>query len=136
MNSIAKLLILPAFQNEGTLEDYFDPWIAKWTDDFIETGLSDKTHKEIIDKGLDLEEAVKELPGIEEGLGRDLLIEWTDWIMGDQGRRKILKDYLTEYFIWKGELFWVGNDEVDWKIDPEMPNTPEEAWMWYQKAEL
>ena len=54
--TLAKLIYLPAYQNQGTLVDYLDPWIAMWTNDFILTGLSNQLHLKILESGFDEDE--------------------------------------------------------------------------------
>jgi hypothetical protein len=138
--TLAKLIYLPAYQNQGTLVDYLDPLIAQWTEDFIMTGLSDSLHQRIIEAGFEeeeLEEVVQNQADIKPGsfgFEYDLLKEWTDWIMEDQGRREKVKQNLTDYFYWQGEPWWIGgDDEVPWICDDEgMPETPEIALEWFK----
>lgn len=143
MNStLAKLIYLPAYQNQGTLVDYLDPLIALWTEDFILTGLSDSLHQRIREAGFEeeeLEEVVQNQADIKPGsfgFEYDLLKEWTKWIMEDQGRREKMKQNLTDYFYWHGKPWWIGgDDEVPWICDDEgMPETPEIALEWFKSV--
>ena len=134
------LIFLPAYQNQGTLRDYLDPIIAEWTEDFIETGLSDSLHTKIMEAGFDeeeLEEVVQNQADIKPGsfgFEYDLLKEWTDWIMKDQGRREKMKQNLTDYFYWQGKPWWEEDrGEVPWECwDEGMPGTPGEALEWFK----
>lgn len=143
MNSISKesgLIFLAAYQNQGTLRDYLDPWIAMWTDEFIATGLSYSLHQKIIlEAGFDedeLSEVVQVQAGIKGSFGfeKELLEEWTTWIMKDQKRKEIVKDELMKYFYWQGKPFWEGENEAPWITgDDDMPKTPEEALEWFNE---
>jgi hypothetical protein len=136
--TLAKLIYLPAYQNQGTLVDYLDPLIAQWTEDFIMTGLSDSLHQRIIKAGFEeeeLEEVVQNQADIKPGsfgFEYDLLKEWTDWIMEDQGRREKVKQNLTDYFYWQGKPWWEDNSEVPWLTGEGMPETPEIALEWFK----
>ena len=151
MSSISKieaLIFLPAYQNQGTLVDYLDPWIAMWTEDFIMTGLSDSLHQRIIEAGFtedELEDVVQVQADIKPGsfgFEYDLLSEWAAWIMDDPGRKTRVKQNLHDYFYWQGKPFWDGESEfesdgdsgeVPWYCDDEgMPKTPQEALDWFQ----
>jgi hypothetical protein len=139
--TLAKLIYLPAYQNQGTLVDYLDPLIAQWTPEFIMTGLSNSLHRKIIDAGFkeeDLEDVVQVQADIKPGsfgFEYDLLKEWTNWIMEDQGKREKVKQNLTDYFYWQGEPWWIGDDEVPWICDDEgMPETPETALEWFKSV--
>ena len=155
MSSISKteaLIYLAAYQNQGTLVDYLDPWIAMWTNDFILTGLSNQLHLKILKAGFDeeeLEEVVQVQANIKPGsfgFEYDLLKEWTEWIMGDQVRREKMREMLNEYFYWHGKPWWENedpegksisenfDDEVPWYTEEGMPNTPEEALEWFKEA--
>ena len=141
--TLAKLIYLPAYQNQGTLVDYLDPWIARWTEDFIITGLSDSLHKRIIEAGFDeeeLEDVVQVQADIKPGsfgFEYDLLKEWTEWIMRDQGRREKMREMLNEYFYWHGKPWWEidgdgGDEDIPWYTEEGMPDTPQEALDWFQ----
>jgi hypothetical protein len=141
MNStLAKLIYLPAYQNQGTLVDYLDPWIAMWTNDFILTGLSNQLHLKILEAGFDedeLEDVVQNQPDIHDssfGIERELLKEWTEWIISDNKRKDIVKAELEGYFYWHGKPWWEDDDdEVPWFSDDEgMPKTPQEALDWFK----
>ena len=141
-NKIEALIFLPAYQNQGTLVDYLDPWIARWTEDFIITGLSDSLHKRIIEAGFDegeLEDVVQVQADIKPGafgFEYDLLKEWTEWIMKDQGRRGKMREMLNEYFYWHGKPWWEipGDEDIPWLTEEGMPKTPEEALEWFKEA--
>jgi hypothetical protein len=142
MNStLAKLIYLPAYQNQGTLVDYLDPWIAMWTEDFIMTGLSDSLHQRIIEAGFDeeeLEDVVQVQANIKPGsfgFEYDLLKEWTEWIMGDQVRREKMREMLNEYFYWQGKPWWEipGDEDIPWYTESGMPDTPQEALEWFKE---
>lgn len=141
MNSIAaSLIFLPAYQNQGTLKDYLDPLIANWTSSFIMTGLSDSLHSEIIKAGFDeteLDDVVQvqaDIKPSQYGFERQLLDEWTEWIMKNPERKEKVKEILTEYFFWKGKPFWEEeSDEIPWYSEDEMPKTPEEALTWFKE---
>lgn len=140
-NKIEALIFLPAYQNQGTLVDYLDPWIARWTEDFIMTGLSDSLHQRIIEAGFDeeeLENVVQVQADIKPesfGFEYDLLKEWTEWIMRDQGRREKMREMLNDYFYWHGKPWWeIPDDEVPWLTEEGMPKTPEEALDWFKEA--
>lgn len=138
--TLAKLIYLPAYQNQGTLVDYLDPWIAYWTEDFIMTGLSDSLHQQIIEAGFDeeeLEDVVQVQANIKPGsygFEYDLLKEWTEWIMGDQVRREKMREMLNEYFYWHGKPWWEDDSEVPWYTEPGMPDTPQEALQWFKEV--
>ena len=139
-NKIEALIFLPAYQNQGTLVEYLDPWIACWTEDFIMTGLSDLLHQRIIEAGFDeeeLEEVVQVQADIKPGsfgFEYDLLKEWVAWIMDDPGRREKVRKMLTEYFYWNGKPWWEISDDEDipWYTEEGMPRTPQEAIDWFQ----
>ena len=125
MNSISKeeaLIYLAAYQNQGTLVDYLDPWIAVWTSDFILTGLSDSLHQKIIEAGFDeteLEDVIQVQADIKDGkfgFEKELLKEWTEWIMCDVRRKETIKKELTSYFFWKGKPFWLRHL---WRLPPD-----------------
>lgn len=147
MNSISKieaLIFLPAYQNQGTLVDYLDPWIAMWANDFILTGLSNRLHLKILEAGFtedELEDVVKVQPDIRDsqfGFEKELLKEWSEWIIGDHKKQEIVKAELEKYFYWQGKPFWDGESdgdsgEVPWYCEDEgMPRTPQEALDWFQ----
>ena len=142
MSSISKieaLIYLAAYQNQGTLVDYLDPWIAMWTNDFILTGLSNQLHLKILEAGFDedeLEDVVQNQPDIHDssfGIERELLKEWTEWIISDNKRKDIVKVELEGYFYWHGKPWWEipGDDDIPWYTEEGMPKTPEEALKWY-----
>lgn len=141
-NKIEALIFLPAYQNQGTLVDYLDPWIARWTEDFIMTGLSDSLHKRIIEAGFDeeeLEDVVQVQTNIKPGsfgFEYDLLKEWTGWIMSDNKRKDIIKAELEGYFYWKGKPWWEipGDEDIPWYTEPGMPGTPQEALEWFKEV--
>ena len=139
--TLAKLIYLPAYQNQGTLVDYLDPWIGMWTSEFVMTGLSDQLHQKIIEAGFDedeLEDVVQNQPDIHDSFGieRELLKEWTEWIMCDDQRKDIVKSELEGYFYWHGKPWWEipGDDEIPWYTEPGMPGTPQEALEWFKEA--
>ena len=68
------------------------------------------------------------------GFEYDLLKEWTEWIMGDQGRREKMREMLNEYFYWHGKPWWENDLEVPWYTEEGMPKTPEEALDWFKEA--
>jgi hypothetical protein len=129
------LIYLAAYQNQGTLVDYLDPWIAMWTNDFILTGLSNQLHLKILKAGFDedeLEDVVQNQPDIHDssfGIERELLKEWTEWIISDNKRKDIVKAELEGYFYWHGKPWWEipGDDDIPWYTEPGMPDTPQEA---------
>ena len=130
----AKLIFLISYQNQGTLVDYLDPWIAKWAPEFT---ISDSLHQRILEAGFDedeIEDVIKESPNIKPGpfgFETDLLLEWTNWIMNDPERKEIIKKELHDYFFWHGEFEW-DNSEVPWITEEGMPNTPQEALEWFK----
>ena len=143
MSSISKieaLIYLVAYQNQGTLVDYLDPWIAMWTNDFILTGLSNQLHLKILEAGFDedeLEDVVQNQPDIHDssfGIERELLKEWTEWIISDNKRKDIVKAELEGYFYWHGKPWWEipGDDDIPWYTEPGMPDTPQEALEWFE----
>ena len=143
--TLAKLIYLPAYQNQGTLVDYLDPWIAMWTNDFILTGLSNQLRLKILESGFDedeLDDVVQNQPGIHDssfGIERELLKEWTEWIISDNKRKDIIKAELEGYFYWHGKPWWEiksssgdgGDDDIPWYTEPGMPDTPQEALEWF-----
>ena len=140
-NKIEALIFLPAYQNQGTLVDYLDPWIAMWTNDFILTGLSNQLHLKILEAGFDedeLEDVVQNQPDIHDssfGIERELLKEWTEWIISDNKRKDIVKAELEGYFYWHGKPWWEipGDEDIPWYCyDEGMPRTPQEALDWFQ----
>ena len=144
MSSISKieaLIYLAAYQNQGTLVDYLDPWIAMWTNDFILTGLSNQLHLKILKAGFDedeLEDVVQNQPDIHDssfGIERELLKEWTEWIISDNKRKDIVKAELEGYFYWHGKPWWEipGDDDIPWYTEPGMPDTPQEALEWFKE---
>ena len=145
MNSISKteaLIYLAAYQNQGTLVDYLDPWIGMWTSDFILTGLSDSLHQKIIEAGFDedeLEDVIQVQADIKDGqfgFEKELLKEWTDWIMCDVGRKETIKKELIDYFFWKGKPFWEDDlEEIErWQTEKGMPTSPQEALEWFKEV--
>jgi hypothetical protein len=145
MSSISKieaLIYLVAYQNQGTLVDYLDPWIARWTKDFIMTGLSDSLHQRIIEAGFDedeLEDVVQNQPDIHDssfGIERELLKEWTEWIISDNKRKDIVKAELEGYFYWHGKPWWEipGDEDIPWYTEEGMPDTPQEALDWFKEV--
>ena len=145
MSSISKteaLIYLAAYQNQGTLVDYLDPWIAMWANDFILTGLSNQLHQKILEAGFDedeLEDVVQNQPDIHDssfGIERELLKEWTEWIMGDQGRREKMREMLNEYFYWQGKPWWEipGDEDIPWYTEEGMSDTPQEALDWFKEV--
>ena len=144
MSSISKteaLIYLAAYQNQGALVDYLDPWIAMWTNDFILTGLSNQLHLKILKAGFDedeLEDVVQNQPDIHDssfGIERELLKEWTEWIISDNKRKDIVKAELEGYFYWHGKPWWEipGDDDIPWYTEPGMPDTPQEALEWFKE---
>jgi hypothetical protein len=144
MSSISKteaLIYLAAYQNQGTLVDYLDPWIAIWTNDFILTGLSNQLHLKILEAGFDedeLEDVVQNQPDIHDssfGIERELLKEWTEWIISDNKRKDIVKAELEGYFYWHGKPWWEipGDDDIPWYTEEGMPDTPQEALEWFKE---
>ena len=144
MSSISKteaLIYLAAYQNQGTLVDYLDPWIAMWTNDFILTGLSNQLRLKILEAGFDedeLEDVVQNQPDIHDssfGIERELLKEWTEWIISDNKRKDIVKAELEGYFYWHGKPWWEipGDDDIPWYTEPGMPDTPQEALEWFKE---
>ena len=144
MSSISKieaLIYLAAYQNQGTLVDYLDPWIAMWTNDFILTGLSNQLRLKILETGFDedeLEDVVQNQPDIHDssfGIERELLKEWTEWIISDNKRKDIVKAELEGYFYWQGKPWWEipGDDDIPWYTEPGMPDTPQEALEWFKE---
>jgi hypothetical protein len=144
MSSISKieaLIYLAAYQNQGTLVDYLDPWIAMWTNDFILTGLSNQLHLKILKAGFDedeLEDVVQNQPDIHDssfGIEKELLKEWTEWIISDNKRKDIVKAELEGYFYWHGKPWWEipGDDDIPWYTEPGMPDTPQEALEWFKE---
>ena len=144
MNSISKteaLIYLAAYQNQGTLVDYLDPWIAMWTNDFILTGLSNQLHLKILEAGFDedeLEDVVQNQLDIHDssfGIERELLKEWTEWIISDNKRKDIVKAELEGYFYWHGKPWWEipGDDDIPWYTEEGMPDTPQEALEWFKE---
>ena len=144
MSSISKieaLIYLAAYQNQGTLVDYLDPWIAMWTNDFILTGLSNQLHQKILEAGFDedeLEDVVQNQPDIHDssfGIERELLKEWTEWIISDNKRKDIVKAELEGYFYWHGKPWWEipGDDDIPWYTEEGMPDTPQEALEWFKE---
>ena len=144
MSSISKteaLIYLAAYQNQGTLVDYLDPWIAMWTNDFILTGLSNQLHLKILEAGFDedeLEDVVQNQPDIHDssfGIERELLKEWTEWIISDNKRKDIVKAELEGYFYWHGKPWWEipGDDDISWYTEEGMPDTPQEALEWFKE---
>ena len=143
MSSISKteaLIYLAAYQNQGTLVDYLDPWIAMWTNDFILTGLSNQLHLKILEAGFDedeLEDVVQNQSDIHDssfGIERELLKEWTEWIISDNKRKDIVKAELEGYFYWQGKPWWEDDSEVPWYTEPGMPDTPQEALQWFKEV--
>ena len=144
MSSISKieaLIYLAAYQNQGTLVDYLDPWIAMWTNDFILTGLSNQLRLKILEAGFDedeLEDVVQNQPDIHDssfGIERELLKEWTEWIISDNKRKDIVKAELEGYFYWHGKPWWEipGDDDIPWYTEEGMPDTPQEALEWFKE---
>ena len=144
MSSISKteaLIYLAAYQNQGTLVDYLDPWIAMWTNDFILTGLSNQLHLKILEAGFDedeLEDIVQVQADIKDssfGIEKELLGEWTKWIMSDVQRKEILRAELMRYFYWDGKPWWEipGDDDIPWYTEEGMPDTPQEALEWFKE---
>ena len=145
MSSISKieaLIYLAAYQNQGTLVDYLDPWIAMWTNDFILTGLSNQLRLKILEAGFDedeLEDVVQNQPDIHDssfGIERELLKEWTEWIISDNKRKDIVKAELEGYFYWHGKPWWEipGDDDIPWYTEEGMPGTPQEALEWFKEV--
>jgi len=146
MNSISKeeaLVFLVAYQNQGTLVDYLDPWIGVWTRDFVMNGLSDSLHQKIIEAGFDedeLEDVVQVQADIKDssfGIEKELLGEWTKWIMSDIQRKEILRAELMRYFYWDGKPWWKNSENVDgeiWFFEEGMPRTPQEALEWFKEV--
>lgn len=140
--TLAKLIYLPAYQNQGTLVDYLDPWIGMWTSEFVMTGLSDQLHQKIIEAGFDedeLEDVIQVQANIKDkqfGFEKELLKEWTEWIMCDDQRKDIIKAELEGYFYWQGKPWWEipGDDEVPWYTESGMPGTPQEALEWFKEV--
>ena len=144
MSSISKieaLIYLAAYQNQGTLVDYLDPWIAMWTNDFILTGLSNQLRLKILEAGFDedeLEDVVQNQPDIHDssfGIERELLKEWTEWIISDNKRKDIVKAELEGYFYWHGKPWWEipGDDDIPWYTEEGIPDTPQEALEWFKE---
>ena len=141
---VAKLIFLPAYQNYGMLVDYFDPWIALWTEDFIKSGLKNETKEKILSsfsEEQDLEDIIQTLPNIKNyyGFEYDLLLDWADWIWKDQNKKEIVKKELNNYFFWEDKPFWeTESGEIDqeeiklWRSEEGMPKTPQEAYKWYK----
>lgn len=151
MNSISKeeaLVFLVAYQNQGTLVDYLDPWIGVWTRDFVMNGLSDSLHQKIIEAGFDedeLEDVIQVQADIKDGpfgIEKELLKEWTKWIMSDVQRKEILRAELMRYFYWDGKPWWEiesssgdgGDDGEIWFSEEGMPDTPQEALEWFKEV--
>lgn len=152
MSSISKteaLIYLSAYQNQGTLVDYLDPWIGMWTSEFVMTGLSDQLHQKIIEAGFDegeLEDVIQVQADIKDrqfGFEKELLKEWTKWIMCDDQRKDIVKAVLEGYFYWHGKPWWENegksnsenfDDEVPWYTEEGMPETPQEALEWFKEV--
>jgi hypothetical protein len=144
MSSISKteaLIYLATYQNQGTLVDYLDPWIAIWTNDFILTGLSNQLHLKILEAGFDedeLEDVVQNQPDIHDssfGIERELLKEWAEWIISDNKRKDIVKAELEGYFYWQGKPWWEipGDEDIPWYTESGMPDTPQEALEWFKE---
>ena len=127
----SKLLFLPAYQNQGTLTDYMDPWISLWTEEFLKEGLSEETKKKILESYLadeDLEDVVRIQPDI-VGFENDLLLDWAKFVMKSPEKLEIIKKELHDYFFWKDEPA----EFYDWQTEEGMPETPEEALEWYKE---
>ena len=130
--TLAKLIYLPAFQNQGALADYLDPYISWWTDEFIKDGLTKETREKILKEfdEEDLEEIVRNQPSLNENGGYDfekqLLLEWAGFIERDPKKLEIVGKDLHEYFFWKDNPA----DFYGWQATDEMPKSPEEALEW------
>jgi hypothetical protein len=112
-----------------------------WTNDFILTGLSNQLHLKILEAGFDedeLEDVVQNQPDIHDssfGIERELLKEWTEWIISDNKKKDIVKAELEGYFYWHGKPWWEipGDDDIPWYTEPGMPDTPQEALEWFKE---
>ena len=105
IKKLALILMMPAYQNEGTLGDYMD-LLKKWGDDFL--GWLGE-NKESLVKSLceneeqDPDEAIYTQPDVIDGKPDELLEGWAEFISLDPDKIEIIGKELHDWFFWNSE---------------------------------
>ena len=134
---LSKLIYLPAYQNQGTLVDYLDPWIGIWTPEFLKIGLSKETLEQIKGAGFEDPDEIEDIVKVQADIvphdpfcfENDLLLDWTKFIADDPVKLEIIKKELHDYFFWKDEPA----EFFDWQTEEGMPRDPGEAVRLFQE---
>lgn len=112
LSRFAYLLMMPAFQNEGTIGEYIDS-LRPWGDDFLawigenDENLCERLCKLSEDGGPEPDEAIFSQPDVLEndglGISADLLQAWSDFIDSDPAKKEVIGKEIHDWFFWNSE---------------------------------